>query len=72
MTAKTHGLPRQDVSATNIRSITFRAHDVVTAVICLDGSSDVFTVGKGSATTKQKAKDMAATSGFGWLCSEYP
>ncbi|KAJ2912946.1 hypothetical protein MD484_g7467, partial [Candolleomyces efflorescens] len=35
-------------------------------------NSNVLKVGKGSATTKQKAKDMAAKCGFEWLCSEYP
>ncbi|RXW19900.1 hypothetical protein EST38_g5959 [Candolleomyces aberdarensis] len=36
-----------------------------------DGIS-VVKIGPSSAPKKQRAKDLAARSGFEWLCSQYP
>ena len=43
-----------------------------TVVDTASGTEISLGVGPGSATTKKKAKDVAAKSGFEWLGSQFP
>jgi hypothetical protein len=44
----------------------------VTVVDTASGIEISFGIGPESATTKKKAKDIAAKSGFEWLGSQFP
>ena len=55
-----------------LRSTSTTDELFTTVVVNPSGMEMSLGLGTASATTKKKAKDIAAEAGFDWLCSQFP
>jgi hypothetical protein len=72
MTEKSDGLPKLDVGSLSLGCTPPTNYSSVTVVDTASGFEISFGIGPESATTRKKAKDLAARSGFEWLGSQFP